>query len=260
MEIIKMWDIVPGYCEETPVIEYYKAQNKKADGAVVIFPGGGYVRRAEYEGKNYAEYLNSIGVDAFVVEYRVAPHKFPLQLLDARRGVRIVRYNASKYGINPDKLAVMGSSAGGHLAALISTYRGEIEFENQDEIDKMDYLPNFQILAYPVIAISDIELAHKGSLQNLVGDHFELAPILDPSVMANEKTPKAFVWHTSKDEGVNVCNSLKYGKKLRELNIPFEMHIFPDGPHGLGLAENNPHVAQWTELLKNWLKLNSFFD
>ena len=113
MEKFKMWDNIPGTYTDEPDIEYYKAEDKKGDGAVIIFPGGGYVARAEHEGKGYAQYLNSIGLDAFVVQYRVNPHKFPLPLVDARRSVRWVRHNADKFGINPNKIAVMGSSAGG---------------------------------------------------------------------------------------------------------------------------------------------------
>lgn len=253
MEKIRMWDTIPGMCESEPDLEYYKAENKKSDGAVIIFPGGGYACRAEHEGKGYAEYLNSIGVDAFVLQYRVAPHRFPLPLLDARRSVRWVRYHAEKYGINPNKIAVMGSSAGGHLAALVSTYRGEIEFEGADEIDKTDYLPNYQILCYPVVNFSDLSVCHVGSVMCLLDENMWHAAKLDPILIADSKTPEAFIWHTSNDNAVNICNSLKYGEKLRSLNIQFEMHVFPDGPHGLGLAPNNPYVAKWAGMLKNWL-------
>lgn len=261
METIRMWEKTPGMCEEEPVLEYYKTENKQSDGTVIVFPGGGYVGRAPHEGKGYAEYLNSIGIDAFVLEYRVNPHRFPIELADARRAVRWVRYNAAKYGINPEKVAVMGSSAGGHLAAMVSTYREEIEFENDDDIDKVCCIPNFQILAYPVIRMSDFGITHVGSVQNLLGNNnLGFAPKIDPVLIADEKTPKAFIWHTSNDGAVNVCNSLMYGEKLRSLNIPFELHVFPDGPHGLGLAPDNAHVAQWTGLLKNWLELVGYYS
>ena len=115
MEIFKMWDKTPEVDGFEPTIEYYKAEDKKTDATIVIFPGGGYVGRAEHEGKGYAEFFNSLGMDAFVVQYRVSPYRFPLPLLDARRGVRWVRANGEKFGINPEKVGVMGSSAGGHL-------------------------------------------------------------------------------------------------------------------------------------------------
>lgn len=259
METLKMWDTVPGMCEEAPVLEYYKSENRKSDGTVIIFPGGGYAHRAPHEGKGYAEYFNSIGIDAFVLQYRVSPHRFPLELLDARRAVRYVRHNAEKFGINPDKIAVMGSSAGGHLAAMVSTYRDGIEFEDTDEIDKETCIPNYQILCYPVVSTSALDIAHIGSMYNLLGENIYIAPTVDPILIADEKTPKAFIWHTSNDNAVNVCNSLRYGEKLRKLNINFEMHIFPEGAHGLGLAPENPHVAQWSGLLKNWLEINGYF-
>ncbi len=265
METIKMWEKIPGMCQEEPVLEYYKAENKKSEGTVIICPGGGYVGRAEYEGKGYAEFFNSIGIDAFVVQYRVSPHHFPLPLLDARRAVRWVRYHAEEYGINPEKIAIMGSSAGGHLAALTSTYRKEIEFENIDEIDNVSCMPNFQILCYPVIQMCDLSVCHIGSVVYLMGtepgnDNIYRVKEVDPIVIADENTPPAFIWHTSNDPAVNVCNSLRYGEKLRALGIQFEMHIFPDGYHGLGLAtDTNPHVSQWSELLKNWLGQVGYF-
>ena len=134
-ERCKMWENTPGMNEEIPVIEYYKPENMISDAAVIIFPGGGYLRRAKHEGEGYAKFLNEHGISAFVVQYRVSPHRFPLELLDARRSVRYVRYYADKFGIDKNKICVMGSSAGGHLAALVSTYMNSIDFEDVDEID-----------------------------------------------------------------------------------------------------------------------------
>ncbi len=253
-----MWENTPEVSDFEPTIEYYKSENKKTDSTIIIFPGGGYSGRAEHEGKGYAEFLNTLGMDAFVVQYRVTPNFFPLPLLDARRSVRWVRNNAEKFGVDPEKIGVMGSSAGGHLTAMLSTYRGEITFEKEDEIDNIDYIPNFQILCYPVICISDLATTHIGSCVNLLSEaNLWMAKNLDPSLIADEKTPKAFIWHTSNDDCVNVKNSLRYGEILRDKEIPFEMHIFPDGPHGLGLAPNNPYIAQWSRLLVNWLKDNN---
>ena len=249
-----MWDEIIGEYTDEPDLEYYAAENKTTDATIIVFPGGGYSIRAEHEGKGYAEFLNSLGMDAFVVQYRVAPHSFPLPLLDARRSIRYVRKNAGRFGINPEKIGVMGSSAGGHLAALLSTYNKPIEFENIDEIDKVDYYPNFQVLCYPVINFSDNDICHVGSIINLIGDGDIPQEELDPINCANEKTPQAFIWHTSDDSLVNVTNSLRYGEKLRSINKDFEMHIFPNGPHGLGLSKDSPYVAKWTELLQAWLK------
>lgn len=234
-------------------IRFYPAENKRGDGTVVIFAGGGYHVRAPYEEIDYALRLNEYGLNAFTVDYRVSPDRFPLPLLDARRAVRFVRKNAERFGIDPHKVAVMGSSAGGHLAALTSTYREKIEGEDVDELDEIDYLPDAAILCYPVITLFESH-RHKHSALNFLGDRVdELAPKLSPDKIADERTPRTFIWHTASDELVPVLNSLRYAERLREVGVPFEMHIFPDGRHGLGLAESNPHVAEWTELLRKWL-------
>lgn len=253
MTTIQLWENVPGKSEETPVLEYYPAENKTSDATVVICPGGGYAMRADHEGRGYAEYLNSIGMDAFVCEYRVAPHRFPLPLLDIRRAIRYVRANAEKYGIDPAKIAVMGSSAGGHLAALVSTYTDKIDFEDIDALDEVCPLPNATILCYPVVHMPDeTKVAHVGSYKNLLGEDTDYAKY-SPDLLVSDSTPTAFIWHTSDDNCVNVINSYLYAKALREHGIKHEMHIFPSGYHGLGLAENMPHVAQWSGLMKNWL-------
>ena len=254
MQTFQLWDNVPGQCTEAPVLEYYPAQNKKSDATVVILPGGGYHLRAQHEGKGYAEYFNSIGMDAFVCEYRVSPHRFPLPLLDARRAMRFVRANAEKFGIDAEKIAIMGSSAGGHLAALTSTYTDPIDFEGADEIDRLPYMPNATVLCYPVICSPDSLVSHAGSFKALLGDDkIPTAVNYSCDRLVNETTPEAFIWHTSDDETVNVTNSLNYGAALRRFGKKFELHVFPSGKHGLGLAESVPHVAQWSYLLKNWL-------
>lgn len=254
--MINLWENAPGTVLETPSITPFIPENKKTDAAVVIFPGGGYGGRANHEGAGYAEFLNNHGITAFVVNYRVKPHTFPLELLDARRAVRFVRAKANEYGISKDKIAVMGSSAGGHLAALVSTYTKPIDFEGLDEIDNENYLPNAQILCYPVICHPQGDgVAHAGSYINLLGDNYaSFAKEVDPALNVTEATPRAFIWHTANDGGVNVINSYTYATALRKNCVSAEMHIFPNGPHGLGLAENNPHVAQWSKLLINWFK------
>lgn len=253
---MKLWENAPGLCLTEPEIVAYVPKEKRSDGAIVIFPGGAYRGLADHEGAGYAEFLNANGITAFVVNYRVAPHKFPLELLDARRAVRWVRFHAKEYGIRKERIAVMGSSAGGHLAALLSTYRDRLDFEGLDAVDEEDYLPNAQILCYPVICSPENVFAHVGSYHNLLESREVGAQNkVDPSRIADEQTPPAFIWHTAGDAGVNVINSYRYAEKLRTLNVPVEMHIFPYGPHGLGLAENNTHVAQWSGLMLNWLRL-----
>lgn len=260
MTSFTMWDKTPGEYTDLPVLTYYPADDKKTDATVVIFPGGGYHCRCAYEGQGYAEYLNTLGMDAFVVEYRVHPHAFPLPLLDARRAIRYIRYHSKRFGIDPNKIAVMGSSAGGHLAALVSNYREPLgeEWEGLDEIDEMCPTPNASILCYPVIHISNLAVGHIGSACGLMGSNMQIAPSLDPIYLASEKTPPTFLWHTSDDECVDVKNSLLYGVALKEKGVRFEMHIFPHGRHGLALSNEIPHVQQWADLLVNWLKQIDF--
>ncbi len=265
MQIIRkqLWDNTPGECKEIPTLTAYIPENKTHDGAVVIYPGGGYAMRADHEGEGYARFLAENGICAFVCDYRVSPHRFPLPLLDARRAVRTVRAEAEKYGIDKNKIAVMGSSAGGHLAALTSTYYEPIDFEGQDEIDREDFIPNAQILCYPVIMLYGRNKGHIGSGLNLLGDsHPEMCEELSPHHIVSEKTPKAFIWHTFSDDCVNVVNTLNYAKSLKKYNILTECHIFPEGGHGLGLAtgddKQSRHITAWKEMLIKWLEYIEF--
>lgn len=271
IETFDLWKSVPGMCEEVPGITAYIPEVNAGGGAVVIFPGGGYAVRAKHEGEGYGRFLAENGFAAFVVDYRVSPHRFPCQLLDARRGIKFARFYAEKYGIDKNKIAVMGSSAGGHLAALASTYFDEIECGiMQDEIEKEDFIPNAQILCYPVIRILGKEIAHFGTGQNLLGAerHASCGEDFQPDMLVSERTPKAFIWHTAADGAVSVLNSYEYAASLKKHNIDTEMHIFPHGVHGLGICRGDinkadgekvlEHNAQWTELLLNWLRYIGF--
>lgn len=262
IEKFQLWESTPGMHEETPQVTVYIPEWGIKKGAVVIYAGGAYRARAPHEDRAYAEFLASNGYFAFTVDYRVAPHTFPLPLLDARRGVRFARYYADKYGYDKDKIAVMGSSAGGHLAALTSTYLDPIEFEGVDEIDQEDFLPNAQILCYPVIDLHT-PIAHVGSGKNLLGEKYETDyEKYIPRLLASEKTPQAFIWHTFEDAAVDVRNSLEYTAALKANNIPAELHVFPNGVHGKGrsLEEDavSKHIFQWNELLLNWLSYIGF--
>ena len=235
-------------------IEWYEPKHKKSDAAILIFPGGAYVHLCDREGKEYAEYLNAFGITAFVVYYRRDPNYFPLPLLDARRAVRFVRANAEKFGIAKDKIAVMGSSAGGHLCALLSTYTEKIAGEGVDEIDLADYMPNAQILCYPVIS-SDESISHKCSYMSLLGEQYPDKEKYSPELLVSEKTPRAFIWHTAEDKSVSVENSYRYATVLHKKDVPCELHVFPYGAHGKALSHDDSHVAQWTGFLLNWFRL-----
>lgn len=246
----KLWENSEKHGTE---IHRYSPEHKKSNASVVIFAGGAYLGRSEYEDAGYARALSENGYEAFVVDYRVSPDRFPLPLLDARRAVRFVRANAERFGLDRNKVLVMGSSAGGHLAALVSTYSKKIDGETEDAIDAEDFLPNGQILCYPVIS-SDESISHSGSYQNLLGERYGERDDYSPELLVSERTPQVFVWHTAEDSCVNVVNSYRYAAALRKYEIPCEMHIFPHGSHGMGLAENTPYVARWKEWLLEWLK------
>ena len=258
-DIIPYWNDKYVEAEQNaPRIPTIKAYMAGSDSAVIIFPGGGYAYRAQHEGEGYAKWLQSIGITSFVVEYRVDPYKHPAQISDAIRAVRYVRYYADKYGIDKNKIAVMGSSAGGHLAGSVSVHFDKEMYAKTDEIDNENCRPNATILCYPIIDM--FEYRHDGSRQNLIG-----TPALhaDKEFMSlykhvTESTPQAFIWHTSTDQAVPVENSLMYADALSKVKVPFELHIYPVGLHGLGRAEDLPHVAQWTTSLENWLSLIDF--
>ena len=258
MEAINLWDNVPLYIEgeEIPVLKYYPAKEKRGTGTVIIFAGGAYMRRSVHEGEGYALFLNEAGLDAFVLEYRVSPYRHPAPLMDARRAVRYVRANAERFGINPDRIAVMGSSAGGHLAAHVSVFRGEIDDEPRDSFISVNPVPNGQILCYPV---TDIK-SHRGSYNYLLGDGIEKSETVNPIALADESAPPAFIWHTETDGAVNVSSTLLFASRLHELGVRTELHMYPDGGHGLGLAEGYPSVRRWRGDLLFWLGANGYFE
>lgn len=248
MEKFNLWgDNSPHNIE----IEYYPPLQKVNNSAVVVFPGGGYTHLAGHEGAGYAQLLNSFGVTAFVVNYRVAPNYFPLPLIDARRAMRFVRANAEKFRVDKNRILAMGSSAGGHLTALLCTYLGDIG-EEKDELYEEEFLPNGQILCYPVIS-SDESIFHKGSFENLLGDLYKTKNEYSVELLVNSNTPPAFIWHTGEDPLVSSENSYRYAMALTKAKVECELHIFPKGRHGLGVSSELPHVAQWTDLLKNWI-------
>lgn len=255
LKSVNLWENTPGLAEFTPTLDIYLPEEKTCDTAVVIFPGGAYIALAEHEGKGYAEFLNSHGISAFVCNYRRTPHYFPLPLLDARRAVRYVRHFSEEFGIDRGKVYVMGSSAGGHLAALTATYYEPIDFEGADEIDKEDFKPNGQILCYPVIGLLNPEAYHRYSGKMLLGPrHEELGEALSPYNIADSTAPRAFIWHTFDDEGVSCANSLWYAQRLQKMGVNTTLHIYPHGSHGLGLAPGIPQVGNWTAELLQWLK------
>ena len=235
---------------QVPQIEVYLPNKKGATGqAVIICPGGGYsILAYDWEGSDIAKLFNAHGIAAFVLKYRLpdslsstAPDQVPL--LDAKQAMRIVRSRAGEWNINPDKIGIMGFSAGGHLASTLSTHF--------DETTK----PNFSILIYPVISM-DKNIAHMGSRNNLIGKHpsDEMIKLYSNELQITPKTPPTFILHATDDNGVPVENSLYYYQGLKKNGVPAEMHIYPTGGHGFGLALGKGALASWPSLMIAWMK------
>ncbi len=258
---MKLWSEKAPFKEvegfEPEITEYIV---KGSDSAVIVCPGGGYAFRAEHEGPAIAEWFNSNGISAFVLDYRAAErqHLGYAPLADAMRAVKYVRHNAQEWGIDKNKIAVMGFSAGAHVAASVSVHYDKDIYSPQDAIDMEDARPDATILCYPVIDM--FEYRHDGSRQNLIGENplHKDKEFMSLHKQVTENTPQTFIWHTSEDAAVPIENTLLYSAALSKVKVPFEVHIYPIGHHGLGLAHECPHVAQWSDSLLNWLKLIGF--
>ncbi len=231
---------------------------EKIRGAMVILPGGGYGFCSD-EGEKMARWLNFFGINAFVVRYRVAPYKHPAPLLDAKRAIRYVRHNAEKFSIDPNKVGILGFSAGGHLAGLVAEFFDKFEETAQDEIDKISAKPDLAVLCYPVVSLCE-DYAHQGSATNLVGDNEELKNMLSLEKNVREDMPEMFLWHTLEDVAVSAINSLQMGIALKNKNVPYSLHIFNKGAHGSVLAENIEGTKEWSDSLKSILKSRGFID
>lgn len=244
--------------EDTPALTAYPVDGE-GRGAVIVCPGGGYGGRADHEGEPIALWLNSIGIHAFVLRYRVAPYQYPCALLDVQRAVRYVRHHAAEYGINNNKIGVLGFSAGGHLTASISTQYDSGNPEATDEMDRHSCRPDAVVLCYPVITMK-LPLTHQGSLHNLLGNEPDpkLVEQLSCEDQVTGDTPPTFLWHTSDDQAVPVENSMLFASALRRAGVPFDLHVYEKGRHGLGLAGDDAHVASWTTVCGLWLKRYQF--
>ncbi len=234
----------------------FSAPGGELKPAVVVLPGGGYVGRAPHEGVPIAEFYQSQGFHAFVVDYRVAPHRFPAALSDVQRAIRLIRQHAADWCVDPQRIFVCGFSAGGHLAASAAILT-EDHSSVGDETDAFDFRPNGAILCYPDISGLDIH-GHTASHQTLLGERFEeMRELLSLQNRVNEQTPPCFIWHTAADAVVPVVHSLVLAEALAKQKIPYELHIFPHGYHGLGLALDDPayaDVARWAGWSADWVR------
>jgi acetyl esterase/lipase len=243
---------------DQPSLTIYRASQGKVPTGVVVCPGGGYVNLAmDHEGKQVAEWLNNLGISAFVLKYRLGPkYHHPVELGDGQRAVRYVRAHASEYGIDPHHIGIWGFSAGGHLASSVGTHFDSGHADSADAIEHESSRPDFMILGYPVITFEEPYL-HRGSRKALLGENPDplLIELLSNERQVTKDTPPTFLFHTSDDPGVPVENSIAFYSALHKAGVPAEMHIYEHGPHGVGLAKNDPALSTWPELLSNWLKV-----
>ncbi|MNZ74818.1 Acetylxylan esterase precursor [compost metagenome] len=246
--------------EDRPAITPYLAEGDNRP-AVIICPGGGYGRRAYHEGEPVAQWLNSLGISAFVLRYRVAPYQYPCALLDVQRAIRTVRHEAGRFQINPAKVGVLGFSAGGHLTANAGTSYDEGDQASEDLVEHQSCRPDMLVLCYPVITMRD-PFTHAGSRENLLGSQPDTLKVeqLSNELNVTENTPPAFIWHTSDDAAVPVENSLLFASALSRNKVPFDLHVYTHGRHGLGLAEDEPHTDEWSNTCASWLKLIGYAE
>ena len=237
--------------QAAPSLTPYTADGKR--GAVIVCPGGGYRIKAEHEGAPVAQLLQSAGVSAFVLDYRVAPCPHDAPLSDALRAIRMVR------AMGYERVAILGFSAGGHLACSAATLYTLGDEGAEDPIERLSSRPDGLISCYSVVSF--VNHPHVGSRMKLLGEEFgslELANRYSAELNVTNDTPPAFIWHTMEDATVPVENSLYLAAALGRVGVPCEMHIFPEGRHGLGLCEEIPHNAQWTRLLLDWLDMQGY--
>ena len=246
---------------DIPTITLYPASKETTTGsAIIVFPGGGYSHLSEIkEGSDVAKWLNSLGIAAFVVKYRLGmKYHQPNQLLDAARAIRIVRGRAKEWNIDANRIGILGFSAGGHLASTLGTHFDAGKPDAKDEVERVSSRPDLMILLYPVITMG--EFTHNGSKLNLLGENptTEMIKQYSNELQVTKDTPPTFIAHSTADPAVPIENSLMFAESLRKAKVPFELHFYEQGPHGFGLAPTNPILASWTGRCADWLGVHGF--
>ena len=225
--------------------------------AVIVFPGGSYgMLASNHEGRQVANWFNALGVTAFVLKYRLGPrYHHPIELGDAQRAIRLVRSRAAEFEVSPDRIGILGFSAGGHLASTAGTHFDSGNASAVDPIDRVSSRPDFMILAYPVISFV-APYSHRGSANNLLGENADpkLLAELSSDLHVTPQTPPTFLFSTDADTAVPSENSVAFYLALRKAGVPAEMHIFEKGPHGVGLDLGDPALGEWPTLLANWMR------
>lgn len=262
---IVIWpDGAPGAIGNEPVdiptlTPYLPVKGKATGAAMIVCPGGGYTHLADHEGGPVAEWLNSLGVTAFVLKYRLGPrYQHPAPLLDAARAIRLVRARAAEWTLDPERIGILGFSAGGHLASTAGTHFDSGKASAPDAIERVSSKPNLMILIYPVITMR--EKTHAGSKKNLLGNDPspELVALLSNDEQVTKETPPTFLVHTTNDDAVPVENSISFATALRKAGVPFELHLYERGRHGFGLGGKDPILSTWPDRCADWLRVHGF--
>jgi acetyl esterase/lipase len=254
-------DIDGGRCINNvhyPTLTISLPEPAKATGAsVVICPGGGYgVLAVNHEGRDIAKWLNSFGVAAFMLKYRLPPeHRHPAPMEDVQRAIRMVRFNAEQWGVKANRIGVMGFSAGGHLASTAATHFDGGKAGAADPVERVSCRPDFAILAYPVVCFSR-DYCHSGSRANLLGEpqRADLVQLLSNELQVTAATPPTFLFHSTDDGAVDVRNTLDFYLACKMKGVSAEVHVFPKGGHGYGMGSPGSQESQWPGLCQRWLQ------
>ncbi|MEM6844610.1 MAG: alpha/beta hydrolase [Bacteroidota bacterium] len=243
--------------DQPSLIRYPAPEHTATGAAVIVCPGGGYNMLAmDHEGHQIAKWLNSFGVSAYILTYRLGKngYKHPIPMNDGKRAIRTVRSNAKAWGIDPNRIGVLGFSAGGHMASTLGTHFDTGDADASDAIEQQSSRPDFMVLLYPVISFTE-DYQHAGSRRSLLGEDAdaELVASLSNERQVQADTPPTFLVHTTEDTGVPPENSIYFYLALREKGIPTELHVFEKGRHGLGMGSRYSAFSAWPELCEAWL-------
>jgi acetyl esterase/lipase len=243
---------------DQPSLEYFPPWgNNPSQTCVIVAPGGGYVFLASnHEGRQVANWFNAMGIASFVLTYRLGPrYHHPIELEDAQRAIRLVRTRSAEFHVSPDRIGMMGFSAGGHLASTAATHFDAGNPQAEDPIDRASSRPDFLILGYPVITMAP-PFAHEGSVHALLGDNPDpkLLNELSNERQVTPQTPPTFIFATRNDDVVPVENSVEFYMALHKAGVPAELHVFEKGPHGVGLDLADPVLGEWPKLLADWMR------
>ncbi len=276
IQTIKLWpgtppgDKTPGVqtspptksepCSDTPTLTTFSTRAGNGNGsAVIIFPGGAYLHLAgDLEGREVADWFTARGFHAFILSYRLSSQGYllPVPLLDARRAIQTVRARAADYHIDPNRIVVIGFSAGGHLGALAGTQFVPGNTDAEDPIDRASSRPDYLVLGYPWLdAITkDTTFLSYCKILNLMDSCDDLRAKYDPVLFVTKDTPPTFIYQTFADRTVSPAASIEFYQALLKAGVPSELHVFPNGSHGSGLGKGDPVLDQWPGLLENWLR------